>query len=50
LRKFGAIWPILSPEKAIFQPHPAAKQPDNADYVNNADDANGLKNYTYAVL
>jgi hypothetical protein len=31
-----------------FQPQLGAKQPDHADYV-NADDANGLKIYTFAV-
>jgi hypothetical protein len=51
LRNFGAIWPILSLDQAISS---LIRQQNNpiiiyADYV-NAEDANGLKKYTYAVL
>jgi hypothetical protein len=46
LQNIGANWPILGPN----QPFPASigSKTTHADYV-NANDANGLKSYTYVV-
>jgi hypothetical protein len=49
LQRIGANWSILSPNQAISSLNREQNYAsDHADYV-NADDANGLKFYTYAV-